>query len=416
MKKEGFISMTLVYTFLVVFLFLMLAILNTYVSKDKFLEAINDQIDMDITKNNGKKDTLLSSILKDNTPSSLEIGNDMSKLSIRLFDISNSNSSNGSGLYYTTNPNITDENSDGTTNRIYFFRGEIERNHLVYAGMCFRIIRTNEDGSIRVRYNGQASTEGCKSQSKIVASASDGRSDASIGRSKWNDLSDSREYEGYVYTTGNPDELVADATNPHSKIKDILDEWYLNNIINHVEGTKTVSYEGGIAQGIFCNDRTYGSKNIIPRFKSDEDHSVYNISNITNEITYKCSLRDSFNVLSSVNGNKLLFYPVGTITAADVAFAGGYMTNESDKYKGGSKGMKNIGYYMYTGEDVWTMSPYGFEGNKAKMVYIDNEGILKATNVDAEHNIVPVISLKATNIVKKGNGTPENPYIVEIGE
>ena len=70
-NKNGFISMTLVYTFLVIFLFLMLAILNTYIQKDKYLEAINTIIDEDIAKSQGIKSTLLGKILEENTPSQM---------------------------------------------------------------------------------------------------------------------------------------------------------------------------------------------------------------------------------------------------------------------------------------------------------------------------------------------------------
>ena len=91
MKKEGFISMTLVYTFLIVFLFLMLAILNAYLDKDKYLEAINAQINMDITKNNETRNTLMSAIIRNNPPNALE--NSKKKL-IYTFDISNSKYAN----------------------------------------------------------------------------------------------------------------------------------------------------------------------------------------------------------------------------------------------------------------------------------------------------------------------------------
>ena len=47
-NKRGFISMTLVYTFLIIFLFLMLAILSTYNTKNKYLEAIDSKVDDDI--------------------------------------------------------------------------------------------------------------------------------------------------------------------------------------------------------------------------------------------------------------------------------------------------------------------------------------------------------------------------------
>ena len=45
MNKKGFISMTLVYTFLVLFLFLMLSVMHAYSEKNKFLDTIDDKID-----------------------------------------------------------------------------------------------------------------------------------------------------------------------------------------------------------------------------------------------------------------------------------------------------------------------------------------------------------------------------------
>ena len=47
-SKEGFISMTLVYTFLILFLFLMLGIMAAYAQKNKFLKAIDEKIRNDV--------------------------------------------------------------------------------------------------------------------------------------------------------------------------------------------------------------------------------------------------------------------------------------------------------------------------------------------------------------------------------
>ena len=52
MKKDGFVSMTLVYTFLILFLFLMLAVLNAYTQQNKYLEAIDSKIDLTINTPN----------------------------------------------------------------------------------------------------------------------------------------------------------------------------------------------------------------------------------------------------------------------------------------------------------------------------------------------------------------------------
>lgn len=442
MKKEGFISMTLVYTFLIVFLFLMLAILNTYLDKDKYLEAINNQINMDITKNNETRNTLISAIIRNNPPNALE--NSTKKL-IYTFDISNSKYSNGMGLYYTNNIEITDENSDGTSGRIYFFRGETESNHIVYAEKCFRILRTNEDGSLRIVYNGPYTNGKCMTRLEMINSLSDGQTKASIGREKYNDLSNSERYVKYMYTEDGTANIEADDSTPHSNIKDLLDNWYLTEIKSKTTMDKNnneVSYEKGISDAVYCNDtieyktksscgtqgctsRYYGANSIVPRFIDNSDHSIYNKKNITNTVTYKCAQNDAYTLTTSTGGNKLLFFPVGTLTAADVVLAGGYMTNEFDLYHGGAQGMENKKYFLYTGEDYWTMSPYATEetynGSRivqtAEMVYLNKEnGVLEKSTVTDVHSIIPVISIKGTNEIVSGNGTAENPYKVKMEE
>ncbi len=52
MKKNGFVSMTLVYTFLILFLFLMLAILNAYSQQNRYIDAIDQKIDLDVNTPN----------------------------------------------------------------------------------------------------------------------------------------------------------------------------------------------------------------------------------------------------------------------------------------------------------------------------------------------------------------------------
>ncbi len=48
MKKDGFVSMTLVFSFLIIFLFLLLAILNAYSEQNKYLKAINSKIKLKV--------------------------------------------------------------------------------------------------------------------------------------------------------------------------------------------------------------------------------------------------------------------------------------------------------------------------------------------------------------------------------
>ena len=48
MKKDGFVSMTLVCTFLVLFLFLMLAVFNAYAQQNRYSDAIDKHINITI--------------------------------------------------------------------------------------------------------------------------------------------------------------------------------------------------------------------------------------------------------------------------------------------------------------------------------------------------------------------------------
>ena len=67
-----------------------------------------------------------------------------------------SSDSNGKGLYYT-NDLTKNENDSG----IYYYRGAVDNNYLLFAGYCWRIVRTNEDGSIKIRYSGTPTNGAC---------------------------------------------------------------------------------------------------------------------------------------------------------------------------------------------------------------------------------------------------------------
>ena len=57
-KRNGFISMTLVYSFLILFLFIMLAILKTYSRNNKILTAFSEKINNDLKVSNEQKGKL----------------------------------------------------------------------------------------------------------------------------------------------------------------------------------------------------------------------------------------------------------------------------------------------------------------------------------------------------------------------
>ena len=187
-----------------------------------------------------------------------------------------------------------------------------------------------------------------------------------------------------------------------STIKGKVDEWYEE----HILGTE---YETYIADSLFCNDRS---------ISSNKPSSSYTNSGIGMEVTayrwyygpwssasYRqyprltCSNQnDRFTVDDEITGNGDLSYPIGLITTDEVVLAGGYNTS-------------NSGYYLYTGNHYWTMSPDYFVGDDANVRVVNSSGNANYYSVNGSYGVRPVINLKADSL-KLGDGSAGNPYMV----
>ena len=395
-NKSGFISMTLVYTFLIVFMFLMLAILRTYTEKDKFLQTINDQIDQDISVAKGSRTTIINKLLEDNGV--------MSDAGIFYFKVANGATGNGNGLFYLLDETYTDENNDDNKTRIYYFRGDVDNNHIVFANLCFRIIRINDDGSIRIIYNGSYENNKCPKT---------GEGTPNIGKTIFSN-------NGVSYVEPDGSSLpMADIENNQSPIINILNAWYEDNFLR-AKPSGDDFYTVDIAKtAIYCNNKElyqtvdttqyYTAKGLVPTYINPNVQDKYDNTNIKNTIDFRCqSSLDKFNAY-----DRTLLYPVGLITAQDVVLAGGYLTTDDDLYKGGPGNlMSNESYYLYSGQDYWTMSPLSSD-TVSKVVYVNTDGQMLGGNVTAEHYIRPVISLNPNITIETGNGTSNSPYIVK---
>lgn len=58
-----------------------------------------------------------------------------------------SSDTNGKGLYIYSG-------TEDETNPIYYYRGEVANNNVIYAGACWKIVRTTENGGVKLIYNG----------------------------------------------------------------------------------------------------------------------------------------------------------------------------------------------------------------------------------------------------------------------
>ena len=303
--------------------------------------------------------TLVNAILSNNAPQS-DASIDFSQIS---------SATNGQGLYYTS----TNTEDNKTT---YYFRGAVENNYVSFAGFYWRIIRINEDGSVRLIYQGTAPT----------GSAS------TIGSSNFNTNWDDNAYVGYMYgETGSSSYSATHANTNDSRIKTVLDTWYEENLLEN--------YATYLADAGFCGDRSLSSGTGIA--ETTTYYGAYNRLYNNKTPQFACpQSNDLYTTSSSNKGNKALEYPIGLITADEVAYAGGVINKSNDSY------------YLNTGDYYWTMSPGYFAGLSAYEWYVVSGENLYNNVVRFGSKARPVINLKSGIEITGGDGTIGNEYII----
>ena len=209
-------------------------------------------------------------------------------------------------------------------------------------------------------------------------------------------------YVGYMYQSGQVHGLTT-----NSSIKTIIDEWYLDNLADEAD-----DLDGNAG---FCGDRTPYSG--TGTGTSTTDYAAYNRLYTNKAPSFKCTYEDASGVKQdlyttpgSSKGNGALKVdpndegstptPIGLITADEVAYAGGVSVSN------------NTSYYLYNKAHYWTMSPYNFNGGRARVFRVDSNGVLNAGyNVALGVGVRPVINLKSA-IAITGSGTTSDPFVV----
>ena len=160
------------------------------------------------------------------------------------------------------------------------------------------------------------------------------------------------------------------------------------------------SYTSQLEDTVFCNDRSYTTSG------SDLYFGAYTrlYTNKTKTPTLKCqNARDKFTVDAS-NGNGALKYPVGLITADEMAYAGGkYYSSSADV---------NRSFYLYTGKFYWDLSPCSFRGSAAYGFGFSSGGGLNEYRVARSNGVRPSVSLQPGIGMTGGSGTSADPFVI----
>lgn len=299
-------------------------------------------------------------------------------------------------------------NIKGTDDKnVYFYRGNITDNNVIYANKCWRIVRTTETGGTKLIYNGVPTDGKCNNIGES----------SQIGRSAWNASQNDNAYVGYMYGTPGSDNYEETHENKNSStIKVYIDDWYEKNI-------KDTEYEALLEDTVWCNDRS----TVAGGDNNTYDSSYGTLGYGTNQTGYGVSARadyatknvnpslvcfqdnDKFTVSDKI-GNGKLTYPVGLMTMDEYALAG--YTSRKD-IKGNNKSNYSVSNtnYLYTGQWFWSFSPVSVYSTYARVGVGD--AALGGSGVASTGGVRPAIALNSSAEIIDGDGTDGNPYIVE---
>ena len=115
---------------------------------------------------------------------------------------------------------------------VYYYRGDVKNNNVIFGGYCWQIIRTTTTGGIKLIYNGVPNNGACDNTG----------TDKEIGKSAFNTEAFDQKYIGYMY----------DNNTKNSTIKEVIDEWFATNLIDYLKYLEDTP---------FYNERDYITEN-----------------------------------------------------------------------------------------------------------------------------------------------------------
>jgi hypothetical protein len=360
---------------------------------------------------------------------------------------------------------------------IYYYRGAVENNNVIFGGFCWKIVRTTETGGVKLIYNGTPSNNQCTSTGESTQ----------IGTSKFNSTYTSPAYVGYMYGT---------VYNRSTKsMSSDTSSYNYGNTVTYSNGTYTLTntisasdwsstYNGGLNNNHYTCFNTTGTCTQVYYIYYTDDTTAYYItlkdgkkvedalsemldynktsSTIKGSSTtsgsidywYYTNLRSYTNKLEdTVFCNDRTIYvkngwdPNGGTTREYLRFGTyGRFANNSpsltctrniDKFTvNTSNGNGELDYPvgLLTGDEIalaggrlWTdnSSYYLYTGQNwwAGSPYFVNinatgfdvrsTGSLYDNGVNNAYGVRPVISLSPNTSITSGEGTSTNPYVVE---
>ena len=241
--------------------------------------------------------------------------------------------------------------------------------------MYWKIVRVNGDGSLRLIYNGTSATP----------DNSDLAHSYSVGNTFYNLEHNDPKYAGYTYDNGTD-----------SFIKREVDTWYKNSLGSSI-------YDSKVSSGRFCSDSSGyqdGSAFVGGNVFASMIRLGQSMTNFAspNAPTLKCPATSE-----SYGGSYRL--KAGLITADELVLAGESFGVISNSYL--TAGDNEFLWY-------WSMTPSSEDGGYENMVRVwcENAFLTSLGAFNMNLSLRPVINVTTENGFTSGDGSVENPYIL----
>ena len=362
----------------------------------------------------------------------------------------------------------TGEGADTYANPVYYYKGNVQNNNVLFAGFCWKIVRTTETGGVKIVYNGVQKDGSCNNTG----------TDSQIGTSAFSKVYNSPAGGGYMHNTVYPNsrEVMLDYDNEDivfgnsftynsnngtytlidTKTVATWDSGY-NTINNnhytcmttdtscssiyyvyytdstrayHITLTNGKSVNDALNEMLYANDVNKNDSTIKAYIDSWYENNIKGKYEDKLEDTVFCNDRSMSN--ESSNG----WNPNGGSTSTILQFKNDdtsnkslVCTNETDrfsisnpkaylKYPIGLLSVPELslaGYggshYFNNGQIVWLASPGGFNGVNAYVGGVDTSG-WSYGDVSISRGVRPSVSLKPKTYFSSGDGSFTNPFVI----
>ena len=360
----------------------------------------------------------------------------------------------------------TGEGADTYANPVYYYKGNVQNNNVLFAGFCWKIVRTTETGGVKIVYNGVQKNGSCNNTG----------TDSQIGESVFNEDGKSPAYVGYMHNI-----VYQTSSKSMSSQSNVVFgnsfNYNSNNGIYTLKDTKTVATWSSGYNTINNNHYTCMTtgttcSSIYYVYYTNSSTAYYitlingkSVNDALNEMLYaddvnkndstikayidswyESNIKDKYdnkledtvfcNDRSMSNESSNGWNPNGGSTSTDLEFKNSSTSNQSlvcanetDRFSQSNTkaylkypiGLLSVpelslaryrsSHYFNSGQYVGLASPFRLDITGA-IVSVAYSGGLSATNAYGWRSVRPSVSLKPKTYFSTGDGSFTNPFVI----